>query len=199
MVSLAQLWGEFPLPALLSDPRSCPSTSGVAEATITTCKAERAQWQQLLHPAALSGTDRHSSCTTAGWTSLEGSRCPVGSLLFPPVRSAGSIPGKWQRRGHCVTGASLAAGMCPQGLQVLVGHWGCPSVQGHIAARAQQVKVHHPSTGCDTVVPTVGKDGTNMSHLYQVSAPSLEHAPCIPILCCSIPSCPLESWNCLGP
>lgn len=96
----------------------------------------------------------------------------------------GSFPGSWDV-------SPRAAGAR--------GTLGCPSVQGHIAARAQQVKVHHPSTGCDTVVPTVGKDGTNMSHLYQVSAPSLEHAPCIPILCCSIPSCPLESWNCLGP
>lgn len=86
-----------------------------------------------LHLTALSGTDRHSSRTAPGRTCLEGSRCPVASFLFPPggaVRSASSIPGKGQHWGPCATGASLAAGMCPQGLQVLTGHCAVPRSRG---------------------------------------------------------------------
>lgn len=58
-----------------------------------------------------------------------GKQVPRG--LFPvssrgAARSASSIPGKQQHRGHCATGTSLAAGMCPQGLQVLSGHGAVP-------------------------------------------------------------------------
>lgn len=86
-----------------------------------------------LHLTALSGTDRHRSHTAPGRTCLEGSRCPMASFLFPPggaVRSASSIPGKGQHWGHCATGTSLAAGMCPQGLQVLTGHWAVSRSRG---------------------------------------------------------------------
>lgn len=132
------------------------------------------------------GTDTHSSHTAPGWTCLQGSRCPVASFLLPPGQCSQICqqhPG-----GHCATGASLAAGMCPQGLQVLAGH---------VAARAQQVKVHLSSTcgasGRDTAVPTVGNDGTNVNRLFQVSCslsllPSWNMLPAFPS--CAVPSHP---------
>lgn len=130
-VQLAQLWGGFPLPAPLSHPRSCPSTRGVAEGhdhhlqgRKSTPAAAPPAWP-CLHPTAPSGTGRHSSQLDLPG----GKQVPHG--LFPvssrgAARSASSIPGKQQHRGHCATGASLAAGMCPQGLQVLSGHWAVP-------------------------------------------------------------------------
>lgn len=82
-----------------------------------------------LHPTAPFSTDRYSSHRAPSWNLPGGKQVPHG--LSPvssrgAARSAGSTSRKQQLRGHCATGASLAAGMCPQGLQVLPGHWAVP-------------------------------------------------------------------------
>lgn len=129
----AQGWA--PTAAPLSDPRSSLSTRGVAEGHDhhlqgrgSSPAAAPPAWP-CLHPTAPFRTDRYSSHRAPSWNLPGGKQVPHS--LFPvsshgAARSAGSIPGKWQLRGHCATGASLAAGMCPQGLQVLPGHWAVP-------------------------------------------------------------------------
>lgn len=171
---------------------------------ITTCEADEAHRQQLPHPSPACTPLPHSAQTDTAptehpaGTCLEKSRCPTASFLFPPMVQP-DLPAASQGSGS--SGVTVQwelpwqLGCVPKGCR-------CSQDTGlshgsGIAARAQQVKVllssTHGASGCDAAVPMVGKDGTNASHLYQVSS-SLSLLPPWNMLpafsSCAVPSHP---------
>lgn len=190
------------MPALLSAPRSCLSTRGVAGGQNHHLQeglgADREHRQQLLQPGPActslpcpAQTDTAPTQHLAGPASREaGAPWPL-SCFLPAVQSdlsaasqgRGSAGATVQRELPWQLGCVPKGCRCSQDTALSRGP-GARCSQG-TAGDKSSLKAGLSSTcgdtGCATAVPTVGKDGTNVSHLYQVScSPPQNMLPALP-------------------
>lgn len=171
------------MPALLSAPRSCLSTRGVAgghnhhlQEGLGADREHRQPGPACISLPCLAQTDTAPTQRLARPASREaGAPWPL-SCFLPAVQS--DLPAASQGRGS--TGAPVQRelpwqlGCVPKGCRcsqdtALSCGPGARCSQG-TASDKSSLKVGLSSTcgdtGCDTAMPTVGKDGTNVSHLY---------------------------------